>query len=90
MNPICNFDLKLKAPLIQQVVLSITKLKRKDGYLSKLIITKSRHQATQYKKFIDALPGFCTYKNYKYINAIICTSTTLTKDNFLSAYPVTT
>ena len=31
----------------------------KDGCLSKLTITESGHQATQYKKVIDTLPVFC-------------------------------
>ena len=64
--------------------------KMKVGYLSKLIIIKSGHQATKYHNFIDALPGFCTYKNYKYINDIICTKTKLTEAIFLPVYPFTT
>ena len=38
----------------------------KNGCLSKLTITKSGYRATQYKKFIDSLPGFCTDKNCKH------------------------
>ena len=38
--------------------------KMKDDCLSKLAITKSRHQATQYKKIIDALFVLCLDKNY--------------------------
>ena len=37
--------------------------KLNDDCLSKLTITKSGHQATQFKKIIDTLPLFCTYKN---------------------------
>ena len=34
--------------------------KMKDGRIFKLIITKTRHRATQYKNIIDTLPVFCT------------------------------
>ena len=49
--------------------------KMKDGPLSKLTITKSGQQATQYKKIIDVLPVFCADKGYKFIDNIICTNT---------------
>ena len=61
-----------------------------DDCLLKLTITKSGHQATQYKKIIDTLPSFCQDKNYKYIDDIICTNTKLTNAYFLPAYLLTT
>ena len=64
--------------------------KMKDGYLSKLTITKSGHRATQFKKIIGALPIFCADKNYRYIDDIICTNTKLTKANFVPSYLVIT
>ena len=61
--------------------------KIKDGPLSKLIITKGGQQATQYKKFIDALPVFCTDKGYKYIDDVIWMNTKLLQAAFLPTYP---
>ena len=62
----------------------------KDGCLSKFTITKSRHQATQYNKMIDALPVFCVDKNYRYINGIICTGIGLLEVALLPTYLDTT
>ena len=53
-------------------------------------ITKSGHQATQFKTNLDALPNLCEDKNYKYIDEIISTNTKLTQTYFLSAYLVRT
>ena len=56
---------------------SITKYsfegKIKDGCISKLSITKTGHQATQYKKIIDTLLVLCIDKNFRYINDVLCT-----------------
>ena len=59
----------------------------KDGPLSKLIITKSGQQATQYKKIIDALPVFCADKGYKFIDIVIRTNTEQVKATFMLTYP---
>ena len=59
-----------------------------DDCLSKLLITKSGHRATQYKNILDALSSFYNDKNYKYIDDIISTNTELTEAYFLPAYPV--
>ena len=64
--------------------------KLKNGCLSKLTITKSGYQATQLKKIINALPGFCKDKNYKYSGYIISTNTELKKAHFLPVYSVRT
>ena len=45
---------------------------------------------TQLKKVLNALPGLCQDKNYKYINDIISTNTKLTKVYFLFVYLVRT
>ena len=60
----------------------------KVGPLSKLTITKSGQQATQYKKIIDALPVFCAYKGCKFINDIIWTGTERLRASFLPTDPV--
>ena len=38
--------------------------KMKDSPISKLIITKTGHRSTQYKKIVDTLPVLCVDKNY--------------------------
>ena len=45
----------------------------KDGPTSKSIITKTKHQPTQYKKIIDTLPVLCADKNYQGIDDVIWT-----------------
>ena len=44
----------------------------KDSCISKLIVTKIRYQATQYKKIIDTLPALCADKNLRYIYDALC------------------
>ena len=39
-------------------------VKMKDSLISKLIITKTGHQSTQYKKIINTLPILCIDNNY--------------------------
>ena len=60
----------------------------KDGCLSNLTITKSRHQSTQLKKILDALLSLCQDKNYKHFHDIISANTKSTQAYFLLAYPV--
>ena len=61
--------------------------KMKDGCISKLTITKTGHQATQYKKIIETLPVLCIDKNFRYINDVLCTWTDLEEVTFLPVYP---
>ena len=61
--------------------------KMKDGPLSKLTITESGQQATQYKKTIDALLVFCADKGYEFIDDVIPTNTELLGAAFLPTYP---
>ena len=61
--------------------------KMKGGCLHKLTITECTHQATQYKKLIDALPVLCTDKGFRFVNDIICTDRELVKASFLPSYP---
>ena len=46
--------------------------KMKDGCISKLIITDTRHQATQYRRIIDTLPVLCADKNHRGIDDMLC------------------
>ena len=62
--------------------------KMKDGPLSKLTITKSGQQATQYKKILDALPVLAADKVYKYIDDIIRTDIEKTISDFTPTYPL--
>ena len=59
----------------------------KEGCLSKLTITKTGYQATQFKKVKDVLPVLCVDKNYRYIGDIVCTWTKLPEAAFLPPYP---
>ena len=59
----------------------------KGGYISKLIITKTKHQATQYKKIVDTLSVLCADKNYKCIDDLLCTWTDLNEADFTPPYP---
>ena len=59
----------------------------KDCCISKLTITKTGHQATQFKKIVDDRPILCVDKNYRYIDDIVCTRIDLREAAFLLAYP---
>ena len=61
----------------------------KDGPISKLTITKTRHQTTQYKKIIDTLPVLCADKNYQGLDDVIRNGITLVEVNFTPPYPDT-
>ena len=61
----------------------------KDGPISKLIITKTRHRATQYKKIIDTLPILCATKNYQGIADVIQNRINLVEADFTPIYPNT-
>ena len=59
----------------------------KDGYISKLTITETKHQATQYKKIIDTLPILCADKNYRCSNDVLCTQIDLDEADSTPPYP---
>ena len=59
----------------------------KDGPISKLIITKTGHQPTQYKKIIDILSVLCADKNYQGIDDVIHTRNNLVEMDFIPLYP---
>ena len=59
----------------------------KDSPISKLIITKTGYQPTQYKKVIDTLPVLCADKNYQSINDIIWNRINLVAADFSLTYP---
>ena len=58
----------------------------KDGPISKLIITKTWHQSTQYKKIIDNLPVLWADKNYRGLNEVVLTGNNLVEADFLPIY----
>ena len=61
----------------------------KDGCISKMIITETRHWATQYKKIIYTLSALCADKNYRFINEVLCTWIDIDKTDFTLPYPNT-
>ena len=61
--------------------------KIKDGPLSKLTITETGHRPSQFKKICDALPVFCTDKNYRGLNEVLRTGRDKVENNFMPAYP---
>ena len=61
----------------------------KDSPISKLTITKTGHQATQYKKIIDTLPVLCVDKNYQGIHNVVWNRIDLVEVDLTSIYPDT-
>ena len=61
--------------------------KMKDGPISKLLITKTGHRPTQYKKILDTLPVLCADKNFRGLDEVIWTNTDLVETDFMPAYP---
>ena len=59
----------------------------KDDPISKLTITETRHQATQYKKIVDTLPVLCADKNYQGIDDVIWNGIDLVEADFTPIYP---
>ena len=59
----------------------------KDVPISKLIITKTGHRPTQYKKIVDTLPILCVDKNYQDIDDVFCNGIDLVKADFTPTYP---
>ena len=70
---------------------SITKYslegKMKDGPISKLKITKTRHRPSQFKKIRDAHPVFCADKSYWALDEVLCTGRDKVEDDSMPAYP---
>jgi len=59
----------------------------KDGCISKLTITETGHQATQYKKIVDTLPVLWADKNYRGIDDVLCNGINLVEADFTPPYP---
>ena len=59
----------------------------KDGLISKLTITKTRHQSSQFKKIRDALPVCCADKNYVGLNEVLLIRRDKVENDFMPAYP---
>ena len=59
----------------------------KDGPISKLTSIETRHRPSQFKKLIDALPVFCTDKNYGDLDEILRTGRDKVENDFIPAYP---
>ena len=59
----------------------------KDGCISKLTITETGHQATQYKKIILTLPVLCADKNYRGIDDVLRNRVDLVEADFTPSYP---
>ena len=60
--------------------------KMKEGSISKLIVTKTGHIPTQYKKITDTFPVLCVDKNYRGIDDVIWTGDNLVEADFMSTY----
>ena len=60
--------------------------KMKDGPISKLIITKTGHRPTQFKKITDALPILCADKNFQGLDVVFWTGRDLVETDFMPTY----
>ena len=72
---------------------SITKYsfegKIKDGPISKLIITKTGHRPSQFRKISDALPVLCIDKHYRGLDEILRTRRDQVETDFMPNDPDT-
>ena len=59
----------------------------KEHPISKLIITKTGHRPTQYKKIVDTPPVLCSDKNYQGIDDVNWTRNDLVEVDSMPAYP---
>ena len=59
----------------------------KDGPISKLLITKTGHRTTQYKKIADTLSVICVDKNFRGLDEAIWTGHDLVERDFIPTYP---
>ena len=60
--------------------------KMKDGPISKLIITKTGHRPTQYKKIVDTPPILYVDKNFWGLDDVIWTENNLVEADFMLLY----
>ena len=60
--------------------------KMKDSPISKLLITKTGHRPTQFKKIIDTLPVLCTDKNFQDLDEVLRTGIDLVKSNLIPTF----
>ena len=61
--------------------------KMKDSPISKLIITKTGHRPSQFKKISDTFSVFCADKNYQGLDEVLRTRRDPVKTDFMLAYP---
>ena len=61
--------------------------KIKDGPISKLIITKTGHQPTQYKKIVGTLLVLCVDKNYQGLDEVVRARNDLVEADFMPLCP---
>ena len=59
----------------------------KDGPISKLLIIKTGHKFTQYKKITDTLPVLYAGKNFQGLDEVIQTGHNLVETDFMPTYP---
>ena len=64
----------------------ITK-KMKDGLISKLLITKTGHRPTQFKKIIDTLSVLCVDENFQGLDEVLWTGIDPVESNSMLTYP---
>ena len=59
----------------------------KDGAISKLLINKTGHRLTQYKKIVDYLLVLCADKNYQGLDDVIWNRIDQVKTDNMPTYP---
>ena len=59
----------------------------KDCPIFKVLITKTGHRPTQFKKITDTLPLLCLDKNFHGLDEVLWIGTNLVKVDFMSPYP---
>ena len=59
----------------------------KDGLISRLLITKTWHRPTQFKKITDTLPVLCVDKNFQGLDEVIWIGRDLVETYFMLIYP---
>ena len=62
----------------------------KNGPISELLVTKTGHRPTQFKKITDTLPVLCTDKNFQSLNEVLWIGINLGEIDFMPPYPNTT
>ena len=59
----------------------------KGGPISELLITKTGHRPTQYKKITNTVPVLCVDKNFWNLNEVIWTEHNLVERDLMPTYP---